>query len=54
MLQLFEVAVTGDFLNNRQRNPGVAHLSQSRSPKTVGGGSLNAGPRERFSQNLVR
>jgi hypothetical protein len=27
---------------------------ESRSPKTVGGCSLDAGPRERFSQNLVR
>jgi hypothetical protein len=30
-------------------NPGVAA-----APKTVGGGSLDAGSRERFSQNLVR
>jgi len=27
---------------------------ESRSPKTVGGGSLDAGAIERFSQNLVR
>jgi hypothetical protein len=27
---------------------------QSRSPKTVGGGSLDAGSPERFCQNLVR
>jgi len=27
---------------------------QGRSPKTVGGGSLDVGSLERFSQNLVR
>jgi hypothetical protein len=27
---------------------------QSRSPKTVGGGSLDAGSLERFSQNPIR
>jgi len=54
VLQLFQVAVTADFLNNPQRNSGVAHQGESRSPKTVGGCSLDAGPRERFSQNLVR
>jgi len=27
---------------------------QGRSPKTVGGGSLNADSLERFSQNLIR
>jgi hypothetical protein len=54
VLQLFEVVVTADVLNNPQPNPGIAHLGESRSPKTVGGGSLNADPLERFSQNLVR
>jgi hypothetical protein len=55
MLQLFEVAVTADFLNNPQPNSGVAHRSRTgRSPKTVGGGSLDVGSRERFPQNLVR
>ncbi len=46
--------MAADFLNNPQRNPGVAHLGESRSPKTVGGGSLDVGSLERFSQNLVR
>jgi len=47
--------VTADFLNNPQPNPSVAHRSRTgRSPKAVGGGSLNLGPLERFSQNLVR
>jgi hypothetical protein len=54
MLQLFEVVVTADFLNNPQRDTRIAHLGQGRSPKTVGGGSLDAGAIERFSQNLVR
>jgi hypothetical protein len=54
VLQLFEVVVTADFLNNPQPNSGVAHLTQGRSPKTVGGGSLDVGSLERFSQNLVR
>ena len=53
-LQLFEVAVTADFLNNPQRNSGVAHLSQGGATAAVGGGSLDAGPLERFSQNPIR
>ena len=54
MLQLFQVTVTADFLNNPQPYSGVAHLGESRPPKTVGGGSLDANPLERFSQNLIR
>jgi hypothetical protein len=47
--------VSADFLNNPQPNPSVAHRSRTgRSPKAVGGGSLDVGPLERFSQNLVR
>jgi hypothetical protein len=53
-LQLFEVVVTADFLNNPQRNSGVAHLTQGGAAEAVGGGSLDAGSLERFSQNLVR
>jgi hypothetical protein len=34
--------------------PALLPKGESRSPKTVGGCSLDAGPRERFSQNLVR
>ena len=43
-----------DFLNNPQRNAGVAHLTQGGATEAVGGGSLDIGSRERFSQNLVR
>ena len=46
--------MTADFLNNPQRNSGVAHLTQGGATEAVGGGSLDAGSRERFSQNLVR
>jgi len=53
-LQLFEVAVTADFLNNQQPKAGVAHLTPGGATEAVGGCSLDAGPRERFSQNLVR
>jgi len=53
-LQLFKIAVAADFLNNPQRNPGVTHLTQGGATEAVGGGSLDAGSRERFSQNLVR
>jgi len=34
--------------------PALLIARQARSPKTVGGGSLDAGPLERFSQNLIR
>jgi hypothetical protein len=34
--------------------PALLIARQGRSPKTVGGGSLDAGSLERFSQNLVR
>ena len=34
--------------------PALLIARESRSPKTVGGCSLDAGPRQRFSQNLVR
>ena len=54
MLQLFEVVVTADFLNNPQRNSGVAHLSQGGATEAVGGGSLDASPLERSSQNPIR
>jgi hypothetical protein len=54
-LQLFEVAVTADFLNNPQRNPRVAHRSRTGgATEAVGGGSLDAGPLEGFSQNPIR
>ena len=53
-LQLFEVAVAADFLNNPQRNSGVARLTQGGVAESVGGCSLDAGSRECFSQNLVR
>jgi hypothetical protein len=53
-LPLFEVTVTADFLNNPQPYSGVAHLTQGGAAEAVGGCSLNAGSRERFSQNLVR
>jgi hypothetical protein len=47
--------VTADFLNNPQRNSGVAHRSLSgRCDGSCGWRLLDAGPRERFSQNLVR
>ena len=46
--------MTADFLNNPQWNSSVAHLGERSSPKTMGGGSLDVGPLERFSQNLVR
>ncbi len=46
--------MAADFLNNPQRNSGVAHLSQSGATEAVGGGSLDAGPLERFSQNPIR
>jgi hypothetical protein len=49
-LQLFEVAVTADFLNNPQPNSGVAHRSRTGgATEAVGGGSLDAGPLEGFS-----
>jgi len=54
MLQLFEVTVTADFLNNPQGDACVAHLSQGGATEAVSGGSLDAGSRERFSQNLIR
>jgi hypothetical protein len=54
-LQLFEVVVTADFLNNPQPNSGVAHRSlEGGATEAVGGGSLDAGPLERFSQNPIR
>ena len=46
--------MTADFLNNPQRNSGVAHLTQGGATEAVGGCSLDAGSLERFSQNLVR
>jgi hypothetical protein len=46
--------VTAHFLNNPQPNSGVAHLTQGGATEAVGGCSLDAGSRERFSQNLVR
>ncbi len=46
--------MTADFLNNPQRNSGVAHLTQGGATEAVGGCSLDAGSLEGFSQNLVR
>ena len=46
--------MAANLLHHPQRDARVAHLSQSRSPKTVGGCALDAGAYERFSQNRVR
>lgn len=50
-LQLFEVAVTADFLNHPRGNACVAHLNQGRVASTVGGRADDVGAREGFSQS---
>jgi len=40
-LQLFEVVVTADFLNNPQRNSGVAHRSRTGGATEAVGGSAD-------------
>ena len=52
MLQLFEVTVTADFLNNPQRNSGIAHLSECRPSKAVGGSADDANSIARFLEQV--
>ena len=46
--------MAADLLDYPQRDACIAHLGESRSPKTVGAGSLNADPVAGFSETARR